>query len=97
MAKSKFEKKLELMFQQDFIIDTQKSHIYRLSVNRNGYFCVTQNRYNMNSGVVIEPYINQWGFKELESALEKMAELKKTLPKFKSIPGNTRLLFQLYG
>lgn len=95
MPKSRFEKELEIMHQQDFILDTRRNHLYRLGVNRDGYFTVTQTRFN--NGVVIEPYIKQWGYNKLQAAIDKLNEIKNGLPKWEAIPSDTRLSFQLYG
>lgn len=95
MAKSKFEKVLERMFQQDFVRDTQKNHLYRLKINRNGYFCIEQNRYR--NGVVIEPYIKQWEFLHLDAAIAKLNEIKTGLAKWEPISSETKLLYQRFG
>lgn len=94
MSREKFEKELERMRQQDYIIDTRKNHIYRLRVNRNGFFCITQSRFNRTTGVVCDYYIQELGFNNLDAAIRKLNEIKNQLPNYETLPSNTRLLFQ---
>lgn len=72
-----FERDIRHMNEQGCIIDTRKSHIYRLTYSQTGYFCIVQNRYNQLTGVIYDGnYINQWGFKYLSDALKKFEEIK---------------------
>lgn len=72
-----FTKQLTRMEQQGSIIDTRRAHIYRLVVDRNGHFCVVQNRYNLLTGIVYDgSYINKWGYKYLDDAIAKFDEIK---------------------
>lgn len=93
MSKLKdFEKDLRRMEREDMIVDTRNNHIYRLRVNREGLFAVTQNRFNRITGVVTDYVINEWEFAILDFAIIKMNEIKSK-PNMTTIPYNTKLRF----
>lgn len=73
----RFQMQLDKIKNKGCIIDTRKSHIYLLSVNRNGFFCITEYSYNMTNGVIYSRYyVNQWTYDSADAALAKFEEIK---------------------